>query len=155
MGTPLDVIVDRALVVIGDYKLDKIAQVDPDAFRTILEGYMIRGVPKFEGCLKSLEYNYQQHCFYCDLDMYEIDIIASLLVLEWYDRYIQDILAFTEPLKDSDFSKYSTGQNLRPRHERSNELRRRVKQDITNYQLLHINELPYFGTQRSDSSYVY
>ena len=144
MGTPLCEIVYQAMITIGDYKLDRIAQVDPETFGTIIEGYMVRGVSKFEGCLKPLNYSRIEHCFYADLDMFEVDIVASLVVIEWYERQLQDILQFVEPLKNADFAKYSTGQNLRPRQEYIAELRRKVKQDITNYQCMHIDELPYF-----------
>lgn len=151
MGTPLCEIVDQAMITIGDYKLDRIAQVDPETFSTIIEGYMVRGMPKFEGCLKPLDYSRAEHCFYAYLDIYEVDIIASLVVLEWYERQLQDVLQFTESLKNSDFQRYSTGQNLRPRQEYIAELRRKVKQDITNYQCLHIDELPYFKHEGSKS----
>lgn len=47
-------------------------------------------------------------------------------------------------VKDNDFNKYSTGQNLRPRQDYIKELRIKVKQDATNYQLGHVSTLPYF-----------
>lgn len=145
MGTSLDTVVDRALITIADYKLNRIFTVDPETFKHIVEGYMIRGIPKFDGCLKSLAYDSTLHCFYETFDIYEIDIIASWVVIEWYERELQDVLEFREPLKDADFARYSTGQNLRPRQEYINELRRKVKQDVTNYQLLHLTQLPYFN----------
>lgn len=145
MGTPLQTIIDRAMITITDYKLDTVFTTDPTTFDTILEGYMLRGLPKFEGCLQSLDYDTTTHEFISDFNIYEIDIIASWTVIEWYEGQLQDVLEFKEPLRDADFNKYSTGQNLRPRQDYLSELRTKVKQDTTNYQFLNITDLPYFG----------
>lgn len=144
MGTPLKDIIDKALITIRDYKLDNIFTIDMETFSTIMEGYVLRGLPKFEGCLKPLEYDTSTKEFVADFDLYEIDIIASWAVIEWYEGELQDVLEFKEPLRDADFNKYSTGQNLKPRQEYINSLRTKVKQDTTNYQFLHIGNLPYF-----------
>lgn len=144
MGTPLKTIIDRAMITIRDYKLDGVYKDNPDIFNTILEGYMVRGFPKFDACLKPLDYNLDTHEFESTLDVQEIDIIASWTVIEWYEGELQDVLEFKEPLKDNDFNKYSTGQNLRPRQDYIKELRIKVKQDATNYQLGHVSTLPYF-----------
>ena len=58
---------------------------------------------------------------------------------------INDVLEFKEPLSDVDFKRLATGQNLKPRQNYLAELRRKVKQDATNYQFMHINQLPYFN----------
>lgn len=54
--------------------------------------------------------------------------------------------------KDVDFNKYSTGQNLRPRQDYIKELRIKVKQDASNYQLMNIDALPYFGKKDNANS---
>lgn len=99
MGTPLNTIIDRAMITINDYKLDDVYKTDPNTFTTILEGYMVRGLSKFDACLKPLDYNLDTHEFNVDLDMYEIDIIASWTVIEWYEGELQDVLEFKEPLR--------------------------------------------------------
>lgn len=152
MGTPLNIIIDRAMITINDYKLDDVYKTDPNTFTTILEGYMVRGLSKFDACLKPLDYNLDTHEFNVDLDMYEIDIIASWTVIEWYEGELQDVLEFKEPLRDVDFNKYSTGQNLRPRQDYIKELRIKVKQDASNYQLMNIDALPYFGKKDNANS---
>lgn len=144
MGTPLQTIIDQAMITIRDYKLDEVFTVDPETFDTIIEGYMLRGLSKFEGCLKPLDYDRTLHEFISDFNIHEVDIIASWTVIEWYEGQLQDVLEFKEPLRDVDFNKYSTGQNLRPRQEYIGTLRTKAKQDTTNYQLLDIENLPYF-----------
>ena len=52
---------------------------------------------------------------------------------------------FKEPLRDVDFNRFATGQNLKLRQSYLEELRRKVKQDATNYQFQHISGIPYFN----------
>lgn len=145
MATSFDKIINVAMITIRDYKLDKIYYAEQSTFETILSGYVIRGVPKFESCLKPLNYDLETREFEADLDMYEIDILASWTVIEWYEDQLQDVLEFKEPLRDIDFNKYSTGQNLRPRQDYLSELRRKVKLDTTNYLFMHLADLPYWS----------
>ena len=62
----------------------------------------------------------------------------------WYTDQLQDVLEFKEPLRDVDFNKFASGQNLKPRQAYLEELRRKAKQDATNYQFQHLASLPYF-----------
>lgn len=145
MATHFDTIIDRMLVTIRDYKLDNLYELDPTLFSQVLENYMIRGLPKFKECLKSLEYDTASKTFDSEFDMYEVDIIADWGVIEWYTNELQDVLEFKEPLGDSDFKRYSTGQNLKPRQDYLNALREKVKQDSTEYNIQHLSELPFFS----------
>ena len=54
------------------------------------------------------------------------------------------MLEFKEALSDVDFKRQATGQNLKPRQAYLEELRRKAKQDATNYQFQHLASLPYF-----------
>jgi hypothetical protein len=145
MATHFDVIFDRMMVTIRDYKLDNLYELDPTSFYDILESYMIKGLPKFKECLKPLDYILATKTFVSDFDMYEVDIIAEWGVITWYTAELQDVLEFKEPLGDSDFKRYSTGQNLKPRQDYLNALREKVKQDSVEYNLQHLSELPFFN----------
>lgn len=145
MATNFDVILDNMLITIRDYKLDNLYELEPTLFYQVLENYMIRGVPKFKECLKSLAYDTTTRTFVSDLDMYEVDILSSWGVISWYTAELQDVLEFKEPLSDSDFKRYSTGQNLRPRQDYLNGLREKVKQDSVDYNVTHLSELPFFN----------
>ena len=58
MATSLDSVIDMALIIIRDYKLDALYESDAESFQTVLEGYMLKGLPKFEvSCMKTLNYN--------------------------------------------------------------------------------------------------
>ena len=146
MATSVDSGIDMALIIIRDYKLDALYDSDENSFKQVLQGYMLKGLPKFEvSSIKSLEYNLTNHEFVEDLDDIEIDIISDWTVIMWYTDQIQDVLEFKEPLSDVDFKRLATGQNLKPRQAYLQELRRKAKQDATNYQFMHMNELPYFN----------
>jgi hypothetical protein len=146
MATSFDSVIDMALIIIRDYKLDALYDSDENSFKQVLQGYMLKGLPKFEvSSIKSLEYNLTNREFVEDLDDIEIDIISDWTVIMWYTDQIQDVLEFKEPLSDVDFKRLATGQNLKPRQAYLQELRRKAKQDATNYQFMHMNELPYFN----------
>ena len=107
---------------------------------------MLKGLPKFiPSCVNSLSYNLENRTFDRELEDVEIDIISDWTVIMWYTDQINDVLEFKEPLSDVDFKRLATGQNLKPRQAYLEELRRKVKQDATNYQFMHINQLPYFS----------
>ena len=146
MATSLDSVIDMALIIMRDYKLDALYESDEEAFKTVLEGYMLKGLPKFEvSCMKSITYNTDTKEFDEDLTSIEIDIISDWTVIMWYTDQIQDVLEFKEPLRDVDFNRLATGQNLKPRQAYLEELRRKAKQDATNYQFQYLDNLPYFN----------
>ena len=93
----------------------------------------------------SLAYNLETRTFERELSDVEIDIISDWTVIMWYTDQINDVLEFKEPLSDVDFKRLATGQNLKPRQAYLQELRRKAKQDATNYQFMHIDKLPYFN----------
>ena len=146
MATSFDSVIDMALIIIRDYKLDALYQEDADSFNLVLQGYMLKGLPKFEvSCVDSLAYNLETRTFERELSDVEIDIISDWTVIMWYTDQINDVLEFKEPLSDVDFKRLATGQNLKPRQAYLQELRRKAKQDATNYQFMHIDKLPDFN----------
>ena len=146
MATSFDSVIDMAIIIIRDYKLDALYQEDAGSFNLVLQGYMLKGLPKFEvSCVDSLAYNLETRTFERELSDVEIDIISDWTVIMWYTDQINDVLEFKEPLSDVDFKRLATGQNLKPRQAYLQELRRKAKQDATNYQFMHIDKLPYFN----------
>ena len=146
MATSFDSVIDMALIIIRDYKLDALYQEDVGSFNLVLQGYMLKGLPKFEvSCVDSLAYNLETRTFERELSDVEIDIISDWTVIMWYTDQINDVLEFKDPLSDVDFKRLATGQNLKPRQAYLQELRRKAKQDATNYQFMHIDKLPYFN----------
>ena len=146
MATSFDSVIDMALIIIRDYKLDALYETAVEDFNLVLQGYMLKGLPKFEvSSIKPLSYDLETRTFDEDLDTIEIDIISDWTVIMWYTDQLQDVLEFKEPLRDVDFNRFATGQNLKLRQSYLEELRRKVKQDATNYQFQHISGIPYFN----------
>lgn len=145
MSTPFENIIDKALVVMRDYTLDTILDSDEDAFKQIMQSYLLKGVPRFTECLQDLSYDVVTGTFNATLSDMEMDILADYTVISWYESNINDVLEFKEALQDREFKRLATGQNLKPRQEYLTMLYTRVKQNTTNYLWQNWNALPYFG----------
>ena len=69
MATSFDSVIDMALVIIRDYKLDALYDTDTESFNLILQGYMLKALPKFEvSSVKSLAYDLENRTFIEELD---------------------------------------------------------------------------------------
>lgn len=145
MSTPFSNIIDKALVVMRDYSLDTLYASDEDTFNSVLQAYLIKGVPRFVECLQDLSYDVNTESFNSDLTDLEMDILADYTVISWYESNINDVLEFKETLQDREFKRLATGQNLKPRQEYLTMLYTRVKQSTTNYLWANWGSLPYFG----------
>ena len=146
MSTPFSNIIDRALVVIRDYNLDALYDSGIEgqaAFMEIMNGYVIKGIPRFTECMQDLSYS--DYTFDADLTELEQDILADYAVISWYESNINDVLEFKEALQDREFKRLATGQNLKPRQEYLTMLYTRVKQNITNYLWANMSSLSFFG----------
>lgn len=145
MSTPFSNIIDKALVVIRDYSLDALYEIDEDSFDGVMQGYLIKGVPKFVECKQDLSYDVDTATFNSDLTNLEMDILADYTVISWYESNLNDVLEFKETLQDREFKRLATGQNLKPRQEYLTMLYTRVKQSTTNYLWSNWDTLPFFG----------
>lgn len=135
MGTPFSSIIDMALICLQDYKLDALAKSSPDTFEQVMINYLVKSIPKFVGCMKSLDYDLETQSFNNTLSMKEIDILADYLIITWWEEHNNDVLVYTESLRDADFNRYATGQNMARRIETVDGLREKVRQDVNDYQL--------------------
>lgn len=147
MSTPFSTIIDKALVVIRDYGLDALYNNEETraTFDAIMQGYLLKGVPRFAECLQDLSYSTDTQTFDADLTDAEVDILADHTVICWYESNINDVLEFKETLQDREFKRLATGQNLKPRQDYLTNLYTRVKQNTTNYLWANMNSLAFFG----------
>lgn len=151
MSTPFENIIDKALVVMRDYALESVYDMNEDIFAQIMQNYLLKGVPRFTECLQDLSYDVTTGVFNADLSNLEMDILADYTVISWYESNINDVLEFKEALQDREFKRLATGQNLKPRQEYLTMLYTRVKQNTTNYLWQNWNSLPYFGGGANES----
>ena len=137
--TPYDEILDLALVSIEDYRLNKIASSSPNDFKTILEGFMVRGLPNFDNCQKDLSNrNDELHHFNITLDDMEKSIIADWTVIMWLDKEINDTRQITSMLQNrNEAHRYSEANNLNAKTERKIKMVEDVKYKQSSYSLKH------------------
>ena len=136
-------IYDSALVVMQDYKLDNLAQTNYDAFLIFMKGLLKNGIPFFNCCLKSLEFEEidNETVFINDLDAKEKSILAMCLVYEWFKRDVNDATQFRQKLSTRDFKTESSYQSLQKRSEHLDKMKEQIVQEIQNYQVDHMDEL--------------
>lgn len=144
-----------AMPVIRDYQLDKLAQADYEAFLLHLEGILINAIPDFDGCLKSLDYEYVEQeteegmirrvpVFKADLDYKEKSILGKLMVIKWFTSKVQDVTQFQGSLNTREFKKFSESNNLKQKSVYLNGLIEKFEQEVTDYQLNNLAQMPYF-----------
>lgn len=150
MGTKFEEVYNYALTVIKDYQLDKLAKDNFDAFLLYWENILITVIPDFDGCLKSLDYEYliedEKNVPYFKeaLDTKEKSILGKLMVIGWFTGKIQDVIQFQGKLSTRDFKTFSEANNLKEKNNYLNGLIEKYEQEVTDYQLQHLEELPYF-----------
>lgn len=139
MATSFDEIFDLALVSFRDYKLDKLYNTSETDFKNVLQGYLLKAIPKFSNCKKTLDsYDLTNKIFNVDLSLEEKVILSDFTVIEWMNPNILDITQMSLHLNDTDFKHYSEQQNLKGKIDAQNILREKVNQDTVVYGLKNI-----------------
>ena len=149
-------IYDRALVTMQDYTLDKLAEVNYDAFLLFMKSLLKSGIPFFNCCLSSLAYEDIQETeidshgnevevtntyFTADLTNKEQSILAMCLVYEWFKRDVNDARQFRQKLNTRDFKTESSYQSLQKRSEYLDKMKEQICQEIQNYQIDNMDSL--------------
>lgn len=142
MGTLFDRVYDRALIIIEDYKLNRLAEEDYESFLLYLQGTLVRSIPDFTSCNTDLSYEEVEDedgnkvmSFVNDLSSKEINILSSIMVYNWFSRKVNDVTQFQGHLNNKEFKVHSEAQNLKEKSEYLDRLREKFNQDITDYQL--------------------
>lgn len=138
MATQFSEIYDLALVVIKDYKLETLSQIDGEAFDTYLQGFLIDAIPEFYGCRQSLEYSIENSSFLNNLNYQEKNILSKFMIIKWLEKEINDITQINLHLQGRDFKTNSEASNLKEKSEYLDRMREKVTQTITDYQLSHL-----------------
>ena len=153
-------ILDRVYTTLfTDYKLDKLIQVDEQAFYDFLGGFLVNAVDYFDGCLNDLSYHAVEdtiekdgelitvinYVFDNELTSKEIYILSLGVALGWYKKQLDDVTQFKLHLSNKDFKSYSEQQNLQRRLERLGAMEEDFSEEIQKYQITNLDKLPYFG----------
>ena len=149
--TSYESIYDLALVTIRDYKLDNLAIRNYEAFLDYLRGLLEVGSLEFDGCLQSLdstsvvEDGNKVWYFVEDLDRDEKKILAKTIVLKWWEQHIQDVVVYQPHLSSKNFKQLQESQSLKQKSEYKDKLNEEIGRDTINYQLKHMDKLPFWG----------
>ncbi len=139
MATPFDEIFDLALVSFRDYKLDSLYNISESDFKNVLQGYLLKAIPKFDNCQKDLEdIDLVNKVFNSDLTLKEKVILSDFTVIEWMTPKILDITQMELHLNSTDFDHYAEQQNLKGKIEVQNILIERIDRETTKYGLKNI-----------------
>lgn len=113
--TSYDDIIDLALVSIEDYRLNKLSVNSPQDFKTVLDGFMIKGLSSFDNCTKDLaDRDDIKRQFNFILSDIEKDILADYTIIAWLDKEINDTGQITGMLQNKhEATRYSEANNLK------------------------------------------
>ena len=140
MGTLFNEVIDLALIIVDDYKLNKYYIQNPEGFYKHCDGLLIKAIPNFTVCRQSLEYTVDYDVdppireFVNILSMYEKDILADYWAVEWLKRETQKASAINTRLQNSgSFRTHSEAQNLKSKESYLDGMRVKVSQKCMDY----------------------
>lgn len=141
MGTPYSEIYDLALMSIEDYILNQMSQEDEEKFSLYLQGFLIRAIPNFNNCLKSLEdRDDDKSVFNIDLDDDEKSILADWLVIMYLDKEILDRRQIVGMIQNkNEAHRYSEANLLKEKLDMRTRKYEQVRNKQRDYSLKHID----------------
>lgn len=153
--TTFNNVIDRAMFLQQDYRLDKLYVNDNASFTMFITQFLLNSIDTFDGVLDSLSYHIEQveqneelvdiYVFDRDLTSKEIYILALGISIEWMSNNLLDITQMNLHLSIRDFKAFSEANNLQRKSEVLNTMRENYYKNITDYQLNNISSLPFFG----------
>lgn len=144
MATSFDVIGERAMSVIDDYKLRKLWDVNIDMFESRIDSFILNAIPRFWQCNSSLDYDTQGRQFEADLNTMEIQILADYCVITWWEGETNVASQIALKLKTpNSFSFNSESQNFKEKQNVLDKLREEVDRQTTNYLLQDLSSYDY------------
>ena len=109
MGTDFNIIYTRFYSKITDDMYMELDKVQTDA---LLEELLINALPWFEFPRISLQYNTKKHCFRYELSDEEVNIIATYMVLGWFDQQLASVEVSRMKFSGSDFKFTSQANHM-------------------------------------------
>jgi len=149
--TTFNNVIDRAMFLQQDYRLDKLYVNDNESFTMFITQFLLNSIDTFDGVLDSLSYHSEViddntiYIFDRELTSKEIYILALGISIEWMSNNLLDITQMNLHLSTRDFKAFSEANNLQRKSEVLNTMRENYYKNITDYQLSNISSLPFFG----------
>ena len=109
MGTDFNIIYTRFYSKITDDMYMELDRVQTDA---LLEELLINALPWFEFPRVSLQYSTAKHCFRYELSDEEVNIIATYMMLGWFDQQLASVEVSRMKFSGSDFKFTSQANHM-------------------------------------------
>lgn len=140
MATPFDSIYDFALVSFKDWRLDKLYQTNPSSFEIVMQGLLLKAIPKFQNCNVNL-YNYDLILkqFIDTLDLDTQVILSNFLILEWFETQINDARENAVLVNDTDFNVKNQNTVIRERADLRDKFREMNERELLKYNLKNVD----------------
>ena len=151
MNTTFNQVIDRAMMLQRDYRLDKLYVDDNEAFTMFITQFLLNSIDTFDGVLDSLSYHSETvddtttYMFDRELTSKEIYILALGISVEWMSNNLLDITQMNNHLNTRDFKAFSEANNMQRKSDILDKMRENYYKNITEYQLTNLNSLPFFG----------
>ena len=126
---------------LGSNTYDEYVASSMNIFKTIMDGFMIRGLPNFDNCIKNLsDRDDDARSFNFELTDKEKEIIADYTDIMWLDKEINDTRQITAMLQNkNEAHRYSEANNLNAKRERRIQMNEDVSYKKTSYGLRNNN----------------
>lgn len=134
MATPFQDVYDAFLGKVTDFDL---AVLTDEELKERLLPRMKTAISKFKQCRKSLDIDEFLEEFLVSLEDDEIEILGTLMLVEWYAPQINNILNTKQFLSDKDYRFYSQANHLGAMTRARKEAKKEANEMIVDYTFRH------------------
>ena len=138
-GTSYTEINDLFMQQITDYRLIDLYNSDvtnsTDNLNTYLLGFMLLAIPEFQICTQDLSLRDDVTLMSFTETLTDINkkILSKLMVKEWLQKEVKDILQMRLHVQDVDFKTYAESNNLTAKQNMLTMFREECSQDLVSY----------------------
>ncbi|MET3209914.1 UNVERIFIED_CONTAM: hypothetical protein ABIC26_002862 [Paenibacillus sp. PvR008] len=112
--TPYSKIFERFQSKIQDYTIDEMFLRSIEDYEDYLTGFLKSGLVKFSYCKSDLsDRDEENKNFTADLTELEQEILSQLMLGEWFEKEVNNILDMRLAISSSDWKRYSESQNFK------------------------------------------
>ncbi|MHB0943259.1 hypothetical protein ACYCSU_16550 [Paenibacillus sp. ALE1] len=112
--TPYSKIFERFQGKIQDYTIDEMFLSSIEDYEDYLTGFLKSGLVKFSYCKNDLsDRDEENRSFTADLTELEQEILSQLMLGEWFEKEVNNILDMRLAISSSDWKRYSESQNFK------------------------------------------
>lgn len=136
MSTAYSNIFERFAIGVEDYDLDALYSSSVDSYEVYLTGLLRKAIVKFSRCSTDISKTARDdtaRVFTNTLTDYEEEVLANLMLIEWFTKEINRVEDMRMGLNSTDFKRYSEAQNLTAKTNRLKQLRIDVDGLIVDY----------------------